>query len=232
MVPDAPLIVEKLAGSDTTQIEQGIDAVAIPALESNAIQIMWHRHLQITDLKSFLIYKSVAPEGNVNYNRIFEVPVSNIFDPDTVFLDENVNTGQKTFYYITAVSKDNRESSPSDTVWYTLLPKGVVSNFQLNNSTPPVMTFSFQVPTNAFPNEFILRVEEGSLDETSWSLVLIDIWQDFEYGSVSRELSGDYLKIIFKNSRAYRWRIDFTEGDPRFHGSESDWQSIQINWTN
>jgi len=226
-------MVAKTLMSDTTLAEDGIDAVPAGA-NNNAIQIMWYTHNDVDRLKSFRIYRSTDPQGEVNYNSIATLEILNKFNQDTVYIDQELETDRPYYYFVTVIDKDSRESLPSDTVWYTLLPKAEPQSPSGSIDTPDEINYVFRVPSDAIPNGYILRIERevGANFIELVYLEKVEPFNDFGEQFVTHTLAGDTVRALFADDLTYRWRVDLIAGDALYSGSESDWETFSVNWGN
>jgi len=93
---------------------EGIDSIAPGAplsvssqIYPQMITINWARNNE-SDLEKYFIYKGVgAPSDSV---------VSEITDPDTIYIDTNVVRDVEYYYYVSAVDTNDNISLPSDTI--------------------------------------------------------------------------------------------------------------------
>ncbi len=227
--PSAPVMVLKDAGDDTLAIERGIDAV--PGLSDNyKIQIMWFSHPEGRNLSKFNVYRSTDREGKILYKEIGSVKVDNASFQDTAYVDVLLNTNIPYFYYVTAEDEQGNESLPSDTVWYQLTEKAQLVTPKGTIITNPPIVFEFV--KQGIPNGYILRIEKdlglqvNPLAYVEW----VEPLKDYATSIITDSLSGEQLKTIFSNGN-YRWRIDLFEIDPLHYGSESNWETFTINWS-
>lgn len=225
--PDPPRMVQKTEGADTMLYEPGIDA--LPGL-NNEIELVWYKAAFEQDIDFYRIYRSAETSGNANYLSI-GVSTSNSGE-DTTFIDKN-NLGVDTtyYYFVTAVNRDGKESLPSDTVWYKLLPKARPTSPSGVETNQQSIAFTFNIPPNAIPNGYIIRIEH-QIGQNLIELTYIDVVEplvNFGETQISYILDKD-VTTIFQNNTEYRWRIDLLSGDKKHSGSESEWLYFSTNW--
>jgi hypothetical protein len=226
--PDQVRMVEKQDNSDLLDNEPGIDAEYDPISETNDIKLMWYRHPQESKLAYFKIYRTDDPDGLINY-KLIGTTENQVNEVDTTYKDtQDLVLDTRYYYYVTALSDQDAESAPSDTVFYTLIPKA--ENLTLNNNASVIskteMNFSWSREISA--REFILRVE-WVISATFTPLVYINVIDSYD-NPVIYSLAGDSLKSIFPNGN-YRWRVDCVGAD-LFTGSEAEGADFTVNWSN
>ncbi len=228
--PDPPKMVQKEAGADTTLGERGIDA---EARRENAIRIMWYRQPATQGVVRYKIYRSQDADGLANYRFIGQQEAEN--NEDTTFVDlDSLSIFTKYFYFITAVNEEGKESLPSDTVWYNLLPKATPGFPKGQVVKPDSLGFTFNVPSDAFPNGYIFRIERligANFRELVYLYMENPLQGGFGQTQYTYTMNNKELQI-FEDDIEYRWRIDLLAGDPLHNGSESDWATFSIDWGN
>ncbi|RMH62219.1 MAG: fibronectin type III domain-containing protein [Calditrichaeota bacterium] len=228
--PEPPRMVQKTAAADTTLEEPGTDAVA---RAENAIQIMWYREPASAGITRYKIYRSDEPDGKANYRFIGQQEVNN--REDTVFVDlDGLTEFTPYYYFITAVNENNQESLPSDTVWYSLLPKANPTYPKGLVTVPDSLGFTFNIPANALPNGYIFRVERligANFKELVYLYVENPLKGNFGETQFTYVMNKQEL-LVFQDDVEYRWRIDLLAGDQLHNGSESDWATFSIDWGN
>ncbi len=220
-------MVQKTDTADVQAVERGIDAV--PGI-NNEIELMWYKAEFGQDIDFYRIYRSNQIGGNANYSSI-GVSTANSGE-DTTFIDKN-NLGVDTtyYYFVTSVNKDGKESLPSDTVWYKLLPKAIPTSPSGVETNDQEINFTFNIPPNAIPNGYIIRIEH-QVGQNLIELTYIDVVEplvNFGETQISYILNRN-VRGIFQNNTEYRWRIDLLSGDKKHTGSESEWQYFSTNW--
>ncbi|MBN2424364.1 MAG: hypothetical protein JXR46_09180 [Calditrichaceae bacterium] len=218
-------MVQKWPGCDLLEYEAGIDPV--PSFSDTVLQVMWHSHPQGSKLSEFWIYRSAEPDGSRRYNRIGVVKVVFANAQDTVFIDTEVKTEQRYSYYVTAVSKEDKESVSSDTVWYILDPEAIPlyppDNYTI---TDTIITFEWSYSDPIEPGVYILRIEQF-YDENYHPLVYADYHDSMYEGHMSVTLAEEWMKSPTYGV-PFRWRLDCIGDDELHRGSESDWRFFNI----
>ena len=226
--PDPPRMVQKTAAADTTLEERGTDA---EARAENAIRIMWYKAPSSAGIKTYKIYRSDDPEGQANFRFIGQQEAEN--SEDTVFVDlDSLSVFTPYYYFITAVNDDNKESLPSDTVWYRLLPKAKPTYPKSVVNAPDSLGFTFNIPADALPNGYIFRVERligANFRELVYIYMENPLKGNFGETQFTYTMNKNAL-TIFEDDVEYRWRIDLLAGDPVHNGSESEWATFSIDW--
>ena len=233
--PDRVLLVLKEEGFDTLEIERGIDAALNPNSDINAIQLDWYDPADKYRVAYYNIYRSDDKEGKLSWD-----PIGNTENQtnslDTVYTDSTrgLSNNDSTFwYYVTAVNEDGKESEPSDTVHYTLIPRAI--NLSINNNNPVLKdsTISFTWTASSIPSGgYYLRVEQF-ISVNFHPIVYI---KDFIEREINYDppqtytISVDKFSVPVVDGDQYRWRID-CKGDDLYSGSESDWAIFSVDWS-
>ena len=235
--PKRLLMIERPDGADTLEFVRGIST--LPDIE-NKIQIMWQKPGINENIKSFRIFRSFDKEGLINYNLFFTLSVNNPGNPDTIFIDSEVEIGTSYHYFITAVNNDNLESEPSDTVSFKLLDKAELLDPQNGNEINQRESITFHWYREETPPNYVIRIEEYYTD-TFHPLVYVHKIFNTKYDphqqyTISQEIADD----ILTNGRNYRWRIDSIEdpelptGNPLvkiYAESQSEYFTFKIRWS-
>ncbi len=233
--PDAVQMVLRTPGADSLEIEKGIDAAANPGEELNAIQLMWYEPKRTADLKKYKIYRSAHESGTVNYDLHAVKEIGQPGANDTIYIDtQDLVQNVRYYYYVTAVDKDDQESTTSDTLSYELLakPNGLSLNGNSSEITEPVMDFSWQ---SLETDLFYLRIEEFINEDFHPLVYFAKVQSTYGDGWQNYHLEGNWLKTLFYNNGHFRWRVD-TVGDEdvlhhSYSGSESDWKPFKVIWS-
>lgn len=203
----APRLLQNPA--DTAMVEVGIDAVE----NSNAIQLDW----QPGDDQKPAGYRLYRRDGQ---NGQFALVVS-LSRNTTTYLDTTgVRTDTRYYYFLTAFNDDDKESTSSDTLSYTLLDKA----FNLSNTLDTKPIFSWQI--NAFPQFYVLKLVEADTDRKIW---VVQVKSDFTPPGDQVRFNADGSAIVdsLGHNISYRWRIDVI-GPSTNSGSESLWKRFSI----
>ena len=100
-----PLPVVFISGSpDDAIIERGIDAIP----EGDSIRLEWLPSVE-EEVIGYRLYRGVQRDGGYHL-------VSIIMIPDSTYVDETVQIGERYYYTIRAVTDEHIESDPSDTL--------------------------------------------------------------------------------------------------------------------
>lgn len=239
--PEMVQIVEKSAEDDTLQFEKGIDA--LPGSEGdNRIQVMWRSHPQLNEVEQFRVYRSIDPMSQINFNIHSTIDVDNPYLQDTVFIDGTLEVEKRYSYYITAVDKNGNESDPSIIVWYELMSKAQLiypTSKDAQTFTRPKLAFKWRFNDSILPNQYILRIERNiDIGENFFPLMYVKyIDTDYSNDQQIDSLSGDWVKNVLPYKGEYRWRIDSVgsikdEFGILKSGSESEWETFSVNWSN
>jgi hypothetical protein len=203
-----PKVVLIPAVSDTSRVEKGIDAVP----EKNAIRIEWIPCQDETVVKYEIYRKSDAPEAKF-------VQIGEATEADSFYVDD-VQTGVRYFYTVTAVNDEDLRSESGDTLSYLLLQKAV--NLQpkgeIANSKP---VFTWNDPNQA--QEYIIRVVDNLTNQPVWISVVptnYELNHSVAFNADQKAVSG------LLSGSLYRWRIDVR--GQNYSGSESVWVSLKI----
>lgn len=212
-IKNRPLPVMLVPGvQDTSEIEKGIDAIP----EGDKIRIEWKASPEI-EVRDYRIYRSVEREKSYLF-------ISELSIPDTTFEDEAI-VGQRYYYYIQAVTDENIESFPSDTLDYKLIHKAV-------NITPKGTTIYPQpelswkdpnIPTEAY---YVIRFVKATSGEIMWISVVPSSYSGDREGVIFN--SDGFASIDFLQPGIdYQWRVDII-GSESHSGSESGWLPIRL----
>jgi len=234
--PEKVSVVLRIAGADTLQDERGIDAFYNTAADSNGIQLMWYDHPEKRDISYYKIFRSDDPEGQVNYRNIGSRAVNQAGQIDTIFFDTfSLQLGMRYYYYITAVSKKDKEGENSDTLSYKLVehPIGLSLNGGSSTIDDTLMSFSWRMASGVTPDQYILRIEYV-LSEDFHPLVFVKNIQSLYEPQQTEVLSGSWLQQKFSNGQ-YRWRVDCIGPNENLienysSGSESEWKYFTVSW--
>jgi len=229
-------IVLKTVYSDTLANEQGIDAEPNPSGGGNMIQIMWKYHPQTSKLSHFNIYRSVFTLTSKVFELVGVKYIDGLSLSDTMYNDtKDLVKDTRYSYVVTAVDKNDLESSHSDTVSYMLTEKAV--ELSLNNSSPSDITstdlwFKWAVESGETPERYYLRIER-IISQTFHPLVYVEEIKSTYQTPQSYNLTGNWLKQTLENGQ-YRWRIDCVGNEDYarelYSGAESDWAFFSVNW--
>ena len=196
-----------------------------PVPEGNWIEVSWVVGDE-EDLARYDIYRWA--EGEAVPDAIGRLEV--IWAPgDTVsYYDKDVRLKVNYLYYIKAVDSRGNESTPSDTLEYSLLPKFVPQSPSGRTEDRP--TFSFGHPGDPEVAYFRVVVEDA------WGRrVWESPWQDATplfgegVGQVRYNYDGGAVCDPLKPGR-YRWRVDASGEDPEREGSESMWMKFEVSF--
>jgi hypothetical protein len=231
--PDRVILVEKTVYADTLENEPGIDAEAsLIADAPNTIQLMWRRHTQASKLSHYNIYRRDTTAVPFIFDLLDMKDVDPLNLNDTIYIDtKDLIKNIRYSYFVTAVDKNDLESSHSDTVSYMLIEKAI--DLFLNNHTAPVISspellFKWSVEGGQTPDNYFLRIERN-IGHSFFPLVYVKEIQSTFQTPQPYSVKGDWIKQKFENGE-YRWRIDCV-GSDLFSGAESDWSSFTVSWS-
>ncbi len=203
--PNPPILVPKT--SEIAGEEKGIDAIP----EKDAIFVEWFSTKNQTAEK-WRLFREVSGE---DFRLVAELAAS-----DTFYVDKDIFLGKRYFYFLTAVDARGRESAPSDTVSYKLLPKAV----HLGNTLTPHPEFEWGF-TEIPPVLYVLRLFRNPDGELIWLSKITP-----RYGSVERtQFNWDKTAEVDSLERgvSYFWRVDEI-GAEENAGSESNWKIFTL----
>ena len=204
--PLAPILLP--TPPDTALIEIGIDAVE----RGDFIQLDW-KPADNEKPAAYFLYR--RDKSQQTFARLIELSGNK-----TTYLDSsNIKTGQRYYYYLTAVNDDDIESEPSDTLSYLLVKKA----FMLSNTLQPVPTFSWQVITH--PEFYVLKLLEADTDRKIWVTRVQSAYSQTEQVTYNSDSTAALDSL--QSGIAYKWRIDII-GSSRNSGSESFWKQFVI----
>ncbi|MDH7561408.1 MAG: hypothetical protein QHJ34_14435, partial [bacterium] len=200
--PPAPILLKP--PDDLAVVEKGIDAVP----EADAIQLDWLAP-DGEDLAGFRLYRRTGRSGAFLLLKSFKAQDSTHVDA------AGIEVGTRYFYLMTAVDHFGRESAPSDTVDYQLVPKAF--NLHCTASLTPVFRWHVQ----DYPGQYVLKLFDLSDGSKVWfSLVQSSYTGQEEV--VPYNWDGTAAASALVSGRQYRWRVDVV-GVERNSGSESAW---------
>ncbi len=203
--PQPPVMVPK--SSETAGKEKGIDAVP----EADAIFVEWFSTKDET-VRHWKLFRRDSQQG-------FELIIT-LTAVDTSYLDENVETGKRYFYFLTAVNAAGLESLPSDTVSYKLLPKPV----NLGNILTVRPDFEWHfigVP----PVLYVLRLFQNPSKRLIWLSQVTPNYGATEH--VRFNWDGKAIEDSLQRGISYYWRVDEIGAELNC-GSESNWKIFTI----
>jgi hypothetical protein len=204
------------AVSDTCRVERGIDTIP----EGDAIFLQWIPGSGDI-IRGYEIYRSDVRLG----------PYQQITDPyllvqsDSVFIDYLVTIDKKYYYYILAVSDDDVQSDPSDTLNYKLIEKADQMHLQ-EGAVPSKPLFRWKDPTGwgASPY-YIIRLIDVAADNYIWISKVDPLFSEFQEVQYNADGSATLDSLV--PGIIYDWRIDIS-GSSNNCGSESQWVRFQL----
>ena len=181
----------------------------------NGIYIEWEPNTE-TGLAGYQIYRSTAPANG--YKRI-----DSVLEAVTFYEDVGVRLETRYCYRVTAIDKMGNESRMSETAFYTLLRKPVLTyppNHEVLDSLP-----RFRWLGISEPGFYTLRVFIGTGEsENPFRQIWYYETSDFDEFEIIYNQDGTAIEALLPE-REYRWRVDFQERETV--GSESTWHFFQ-----
>ncbi|MBC7187691.1 MAG: hypothetical protein H5U38_11720 [Calditrichaeota bacterium] len=200
--PAAPILLPP--PDELAVVEKGIDAVP----EADAIQLDWLAP-EGEEVAGFRLYRRTGRSGPFLLLKSFKAQ-------DSTYVDAaGIEIGTRYFYFMTAVDYSGRESAPSDTVDYMLVPKA----FNLHCSAGLTPVFRWHVQD--YPAQYVLKLFDLSDGSKVWFSLVPSSYQGQEE-VVTYNWDGAAAAPALVSGRQYRWRVDVV-GVERNSGSESAW---------
>jgi hypothetical protein len=223
--PEAPNLIKKDFYADTSQAEDGTDAV--PGIEDR-VQIGWNSHPEKKELSAFKIYRSEKNDGTYGYDEIYTVSIENPLNQDTVYIDSELEKEKTYYYFVKAVNKDGKKSANSDTAHYKLLTKAdllLPNDSAVITNLPVVFKWSYN---GVNPDEYILRIE-AYYGENYHPIQYVGVHQsNYSQSAMEVELEEEWMRNAPSN-QTFRWRVDAIGTNRTHEGSESVWREFSIN---
>lgn len=197
------------SGTPYDEVERGIDAVP----DVDGIYLEW-QDPDDASIEFYEIYRGEDPADRFN-------PVGKVFEPDTTFLDEEVELFTRYYYYVLAVSDLDVKSESSDTLFYTLLDK--------TDNLRPSGIWSESKPKFSWDDVqahlYLVRIVDLLLDEVVWMAEAESQYSE----RVEIDFDSTYTTEIdsLVRQRDYLWRVDVI-GEGENIGSESQWVPLRI----
>jgi hypothetical protein len=202
---------------DTCRIEKGIDAIP----DGNAISLQWLPSKEDI-VRGYAIYRSDVKKGV--YQIIADETVLSQFD--SLFFDFSITLNKRYYYFIVAVSDEDMQSEPSDTLDYKLIEKASQLSIQQGeNQLRPVFQWKDPNAWQASPY-YVIRLVSVINGDYVW------------ISQISPQFGSEFQQIIYNEDgtaamdslvpgRDYDWRIDVA-GSENNSGSESQWSRFQL----
>jgi hypothetical protein len=191
-----------------------------PKIPGNNILLQWYKSQGATGYKVWRT-DSIEPNGfPTAFSQVSIPPVVT----DTVYSDP-VLVGVPYYYYLTAIGGGGKgESSPSDTLRYTLVPRPLLQYPGPNNPMDTnKLTFGWQQDPTSGSNA-VIRVENTTENKIIW------VSKRFSsYLSTGSKVFNDDGRAIENLTQAneYRWRVDLFVDSTQ--GARSMWQTFVVN---
>ncbi len=237
--PDPPRIVSQTTPADL--VERGIGPYNFNTEnpDVNSIKFMWHPNSE-DDLLGYNIYRAIEiPNGIGDFELIYQVDISStITGRDTFYVDTDITTLKRYYYYLRSLDLAGNKSSTSDTISYKLLMKPHAFSIS-NGSTSNNLTFYWdedQSMTN-YPQSSVIRINNED-NESIWVCMFQYPFNGFSFNyapdgsNVNEEAVLDFNGISgYLPPGRYYWKVTSlrmgngitTDAEKDVAGAESDW---------
>lgn len=181
----------------------------------------------------YKVHRSDSTDANgvpILFSVVGNVSIQSALSDSTMVDNNNVQTGVRYYYYITAYSADGTSSAPSDTINYKLLIRPTPS-YPGSNQTLPSTGLYFSWTDRTGGGYTVLRVKDVSVIPAQY------VWVSARfqiYGgtfSVKQYNFDNTATDTLIPEHSYQWRVDRFDLDGTgrpYEGSKSAWSTFTV----